>query len=60
MTDAGLLAIGAESQGAAQAAVDVGMAAIPPETPQEGHSAPPTASDGLDGQAGARRRGHCP
>ena len=50
VTDAGLLAIGAEPRGSAQAAVDVGMAAAPPATPEEAHSAPPAASAGPEGQ----------
>src|SRR4051812_21403796 len=44
VTDAGLLAIGAG------VAVDVSMAATPPRTHAEAHTAPSTASAGLEGQ----------
>src|SRR4051795_2350419 len=43
VTDAGLLAIGAEPRGSAQPALDVGMAAAAPETLEEAHSAPEAA-----------------
>src|SRR3954452_5841183 len=42
VTDAGLLAVGAEPRGSAQVAADVGMPAAPPETLEEAHSAPST------------------
>jgi hypothetical protein len=49
VTDAGLLAIGAEPRGSAQAAPDASLAANASETPAEAHSAPPTASAAPEG-----------
>jgi Protein of unknown function (DUF3489) len=49
VTDAGLLAIGAKPRGIAQAALDVGMAATPPEAPKETHSGAHEASADLKG-----------
>jgi Protein of unknown function (DUF3489) len=49
VTDAGVLAIGAEPRGSAQTAVAVGMTATPPETPEEAQSAQAAASTGPGG-----------
>jgi hypothetical protein len=50
VTDAGLLTIGAEPPGTAEAALDAGMEANSRAAPKEAHSVPPTGYVGREGQ----------